>query len=110
MEKLLRSYPGFSADQIPPLMEHMREDHLTGEQIGEIAAAAGVKKVILTHFAPGNDGETDVESYAPGLSRHSHAALAHPRPPAQPSPGRPPRRAPLPPHPPIPPAPPPPQT
>ncbi|AGH51642.1 MBL fold metallo-hydrolase [Sphingomonadales bacterium 56] len=79
MEKLLRSYPGFSADQIPPLMEHMREDHLTGEQIGEIAAAAGVKKVILTHFAPGNDGETDVESYAAGISRHFHGEVAHGR-------------------------------
>lgn len=70
VEALVRTYPGFDAAQIPALMNHMVADHLTGEQIGELAAAAGVKTVILTHFSPGVDGERDVESYATGIGRH----------------------------------------
>src|SRR3546814_14335380 len=50
-------------------MQHLVADHLTGEQIGEIAAEAEVKKVILTHFSPGSDGETNLDSYAAGISR-----------------------------------------
>ncbi|AEG51605.1 Arylsulfatase [Sphingobium chlorophenolicum L-1] len=79
MEKLLRAFPGFSADQIPSLMEHMQADHLTGEQIGEIAAAAHVKKLVLTHFAPGADGETGLQSYSEGISKHFHGEVAYGR-------------------------------
>ena len=28
---------------------------MTVEQAGEVAQAAGVKKLVLTHFVPGND-------------------------------------------------------
>lgn len=34
-----------------PLIDHMAREHLTPENVGKLAAAAGVKKVILTHFA-----------------------------------------------------------
>src|SRR3546814_17544495 len=34
-----------------------------------MAAEAEVKKVILTHFSPGSDGETNLDSYAAGISR-----------------------------------------
>lgn len=70
VERLLRTFPGFSAAQIPSLMQHMLADHLTGEQIGEIAAAAHVKTVVLTHFSPGEDGESGLETYSAGISSH----------------------------------------
>src|SRR3546814_11755836 len=67
---LFRSaFPGFTPDQLPSLMQHLVADHLTGEQLGEIAAEPEVKKVILTHFSPGSDGETNLDSYAAGISR-----------------------------------------
>jgi len=75
VERLVRSLPGFSADQLPSMMEHMVADHLTGEQIGEIAAEADVKRIILTHFSPGSDGETDIGRYALGISRHFHGEV-----------------------------------
>jgi ribonuclease BN (tRNA processing enzyme) len=34
-----------------PLIAHMAEEHLTPENVGRLAAAAGVGRVILTHFA-----------------------------------------------------------
>lgn len=58
----------------PPLAaairRHMAEQHLTPEQIGQLAQRAGVKTVVLTHFSPGNDGETDVGRYVDGVRRH----------------------------------------
>lgn len=40
-----------------PLIDHMAMEHLTPENVGRLAAAAGVKKVVLTHFAtpPGTE-------------------------------------------------------
>ncbi len=40
-----------------PLIDHMVQEHLTPENVGRLAAAAGVKMLVLTHFAtpPGND-------------------------------------------------------
>ncbi len=39
------------------LVDHMASEHLTPENVGKLAAAAGVKKVVLSHFAtpPGNE-------------------------------------------------------
>ena len=33
-------------------IRHMNEEHITPEQVGKMAAAAGVKLVVLTHFTP----------------------------------------------------------
>src|SRR3546814_11627070 len=43
VERLVRAFPGFTPDQLPSLMQHLVADHLTGEQIGEIAAEAEVR-------------------------------------------------------------------
>lgn len=41
-----------------PLIDHMVEEHLTPENVGRLAAAAGVGTLVLTHFAtpPGQEG------------------------------------------------------
>jgi ribonuclease BN (tRNA processing enzyme) len=39
----------------PTLRQHLLASHTTAEQAGEIAAAAGVKRLVLTHFVPGGD-------------------------------------------------------
>jgi ribonuclease BN (tRNA processing enzyme) len=39
----------------PTLRAHLLASHTTAEQAGEIAAAAGVKRLLLTHFVPGGD-------------------------------------------------------
>src|SRR3546814_18122087 len=49
VERLVRAFPGFIPDQLPSLMQHLVADHLTGEQIGEIAAEAEVKKIGRAH-------------------------------------------------------------
>ena len=69
MERMLRSV---DRDDFPieELIKHLREDHLTPTQVGELAASAGVKEVILHHLVPGSDGETDLSVYKKGIDRH----------------------------------------
>ena len=69
MERMLRSA---DRDDFPieELIEHLRKDHLTPTQVGELAASAGVKEVILHHLVPGSDGETDLSVYTKGIDRH----------------------------------------
>jgi ribonuclease BN (tRNA processing enzyme) len=42
----------------PTLREHLLAGHTTAEQAGEVAAAAGVKTLVLSHLVPG-DGVSD---------------------------------------------------
>jgi ribonuclease BN (tRNA processing enzyme) len=48
----------------------MAQDHLTPEQVGRLAAAAHVGRVVLTHLAPGTDDEADTRAYVAGISDH----------------------------------------
>jgi len=46
----------------PTLRQHLLASHTTAQQAGEIAAAAGVKRLVLTHFVPGGDASlTDAD-------------------------------------------------
>lgn len=49
---------------------HMRTEHLSPEQVGQLAAAAHVKAVVLTHLVPGDDRETDMSRYSAGVRRY----------------------------------------
>lgn len=49
---------------------HMVNEHLTPEEVGTIAARAHVRTVILTHFVPGDDDETDVSKYTSGVRKN----------------------------------------
>ncbi len=48
---------------------HMRNEHLTPEEVGQLAAAAHVKVVILTHFVPG-DGKAAPTQFTAGVRKH----------------------------------------
>jgi len=48
---------------------HMRNEHLTPEDVGRLAAAAHVKVVILTHFVPG-DGKADPTRFTAGVMKY----------------------------------------
>ena len=42
-------------DNAPTLLDHLLKSHTTTEQVGKVAAAAGVKMLVLSHFVPGGD-------------------------------------------------------
>ncbi len=73
VEAALRAYMPSQASsaaeaQFQGLMRHMEADHSTPEEVGRVAAAAGVKRVVLTHFVPGRDNESD-SAYVDGVRK-----------------------------------------
>lgn len=75
VEDLLHKSPGFKENQIPGMMQHMIRNHVTGSQIGQMAKAANVHSVVLTHFSPGMDGEANPDSYLAGISDYYDGPL-----------------------------------
>ena len=45
------------------LKKHLLDSHTTTEDVGKIAAAAGVKVLVLSHFVPGDDPEVTDEDW-----------------------------------------------
>ena len=67
---LRRIYATETDEQRGAHLRHFIEDHLTPEAIGKMAAAAGVKEVVLTHLVPGEDGERDTSGYSDGVKKY----------------------------------------
>lgn len=68
VERAMRANAHIPEAALPGLLAHMRQDHLTPEQVGALATAAKVGEVVLTHLVPGDDGETDPGVYSAGVS------------------------------------------
>ncbi len=63
------------AGHMPPALAkqatyHMEHEHLTPDEVGNMASAAHAQVVILTHFGPGLDSETTTTQYTAGVKRH----------------------------------------
>jgi len=67
--------PGVDAlvERIPnagSLKAHLMAAHTTTEDVGRIAAAAGVKTLVLNHFVPGDDPTITDAMWAEGVKKH----------------------------------------
>ena len=58
------------ATNAPRLRDHLLASHTTTEDVGRIAAQAGVKTLVLTHFVPGDDPSITDEQWAEGVRKH----------------------------------------
>jgi ribonuclease BN (tRNA processing enzyme) len=65
LEKLMKT-----VDNAPTLLDHLIKSHTTTEQVGRIAAAAGVKTLVLSHFVPGGDPAITDEMWAADARKH----------------------------------------
>jgi ribonuclease BN (tRNA processing enzyme) len=65
--KMLQARPGLSEATLNLLISHMVNEHLSPAEVGKIAQRAGVKMVVLTHFVPGVDSESDPTVYTAGV-------------------------------------------
>jgi ribonuclease BN (tRNA processing enzyme) len=52
------------------LREHLLAAHTLPDDVGRIAAQAGVKTLVLTHFVPGDDPSITDEQWAEGVRKH----------------------------------------
>ncbi len=52
------------------LKKHLLDSHTTTEDVGRIAAAAGVKVLVLSHFVPGDDPEVTDDDWTRDVKKH----------------------------------------
>ena len=62
-------FPALPAERLDIIMAHMRADHSPTEDVGRIAEEAGVKTLVLSHLAPG-DNSVDNESWRSAAAKH----------------------------------------
>lgn len=65
IEKLIQQNPGSTR-----LREHLLAAHTSTEDVGKIAAQAGVHTLVLTHFVPGDDPTITDEQWMEGVRRN----------------------------------------
>jgi ribonuclease BN (tRNA processing enzyme) len=54
----------------PTLRKHLIDSHTTTEQLGHVAAEAGVKTLVLSHFVPGDDRSITDAMWTEGVRKN----------------------------------------
>jgi ribonuclease BN (tRNA processing enzyme) len=65
IESILKRVPNAAT-----LREHLLASHTTTEDVGRVATAAGVKKLVLSHFVPGDDPDITDAMWLEGVRKH----------------------------------------
>ena len=65
IEKLIRQYPDATR-----LRQHLLAAHTASEDVGRIAAQAGVKTLVLSHLVPGDDATITDEQWSGGARKY----------------------------------------
>ena len=64
------TWPGMTPEQQTAFMRHLTEEHLTPDEVGKLAARAGVKKVVLTHLLLTVTENDDYQRFVPEVKKH----------------------------------------
>jgi ribonuclease BN (tRNA processing enzyme) len=59
-----------TADEQEGFVRHMKEEHVTPEEVGKMAAKAGVKTVVMTHLSPTVEPKDDYQRYLDGAKKY----------------------------------------
>ncbi len=70
-----RVEPNMPKPQFEGMMKHLSTHHLSPLQVGELAARAGVKSVVVTHLAPGTTTQPDLDRYVREIQRNFHGPV-----------------------------------
>ena len=65
IDALVRRFPNAKR-----LREHLMVAHTLPEDVGKVAAQAGVKTLVLSHFVPGDDASITDEQWSEGVRKH----------------------------------------
>jgi ribonuclease BN (tRNA processing enzyme) len=63
-------WQSMSPEQQAGSIRHQIEEHITPEEIGKMAASAGVKTVVLTHLPFTTDPKDDYKRFAEQVKKH----------------------------------------
>jgi len=70
LEVLLKKVPNAAT-----LREHLLASHIVTEDLGKLAAAAGVKTLVLTHFVPPDDNSITDDMWTDGVRKHYNGQI-----------------------------------
>ncbi|HEY2931505.1 MAG TPA: MBL fold metallo-hydrolase [Acidobacteriota bacterium] len=70
VEALLKRVPNAAR-----LRKHLLAAHTVPEDVGRVAAEAGVKTLVLSHFVPGDDPSITDEQWAQGVRKHFNGPI-----------------------------------
>ena len=70
LEVLLKKVPNAAT-----LREHLLASHIVTEDLGKLAAAAGVKTLVLTHFVPPDDSSITDDMWTEGVRKHYNGQI-----------------------------------
>jgi ribonuclease BN (tRNA processing enzyme) len=65
LERLLAKVPNAST-----LRQHLLASHIVTEDLGKLAAEAGVKKLVMSHLVPGDDPTITDEMWIEGVRKN----------------------------------------
>lgn len=54
----------------PTMREHLMASHTVVEDVGKVAAAAGVKTLVLSHLVPADDASITDAMWTTGVRKH----------------------------------------
>jgi len=63
-------WQSMTPEQQAASIRHMSEEHLTPDEVGKMAACAGVKTVLLTHLPATADSKDDYKRFAEQVKKH----------------------------------------
>lgn len=69
VDRVKRVYPNIPEPAEAAMVQHLSGHHLTPAQVGELAGAAGVKSLVVTHFAPGDATPEQEAEYRSEIAR-----------------------------------------
>jgi ribonuclease BN (tRNA processing enzyme) len=71
VDTMMKTFAGsMPKDRADAFRQHLELEHLTPEAVGKMAAAAHVKAVVLTHFTPDGDDQTDASKFTKGVRKY----------------------------------------
>jgi ribonuclease BN (tRNA processing enzyme) len=75
LEIIRKVNPNMPQQQLAGIEWHFRAHHLLPSQVGELAAGAGVKKVVVTHMVPNINTAAMTEHYKSEIAQHFHGEI-----------------------------------
>lgn len=76
LANVARNSPNMPTQARQMLEQHLSTHHLTPDAVGQLAAKAGVKALVITHFAAGTPDPVRTEGYKAQIRAHYRGSLA----------------------------------
>jgi len=65
-----RRWQSMTPEEQAASIRHQKEEHITPEEVGKMAASAGVKTVVLTHLPDTDDPKDEYTRFGDQVKKH----------------------------------------